>query len=188
MNTHDSQNSQQIQNRGATAPATSSVVPAVASAAATLYAFPVDEKALTTSSRSKRLITDMPKKQSGKPLNQGKLTKGLSIDEPLYRAVLHQAQVEARSFSFIVCRAIQRDLQTPAMPHLQVMPQAVPDELMSAAEVGRKLRISIWTVRRRARTPGDPLRLAKSRLGKIKPMQFHRSKIEELERKLSHVA
>jgi hypothetical protein len=83
----------------------------------------------------------------------------------------------------VVCRAIARDLDsksvTAATP-LTLDPES--SDLIDTAETARLLRISIWTLRRRARKKNDPVRLAKSRLGKQKPMQFHRSKIEMIER------
>lgn len=110
------------------------------------------------------------------------LTKGISIDEPLYRAALARAKEQDISFSHLVRRAIQRDLNDPKVTRLT--PQALDqrDELMDISEVCRRLNLSVWTVRRRSRDPHDPLRRAKSKIGKQKPMQFVRSRIEQLER------
>ena len=114
-----------------------------------------------------------------------KLTKGLSIDEPLYKAAVERARQENRSFAFIVCRAIERDLIAKKVT--KDTPQTVngTDELMPISEVCTKLNISVWTARRRAGKKGDPLRLARSRIGKQKPMHFLRSRIEQMERELS---
>lgn len=119
------------------------------------------------------------------PPKAPKLTKGLSIDEPLYRAALKRAREEDRSFAFIVCRAIERDLKVKKVS--KDTPETVDevDELMPISAVCSKLKISIWTARRRAGQKGDPLRLARSRVGKQKPMHFLRSRIEQMERELS---
>ena len=96
---------------------------------------------------------------------------------------MEAAQRESRSFSFVVCRAIQRDLRHPTVTSDSPDSLASPDdELLCIREVARRLKLSVWTVRRRSRTPGDPLRLARSRVGKQKPMHFLRSRIERFER------
>jgi hypothetical protein len=78
------------------------------------YAQPIRENALTVVVSSKRLRTESamvsPKTRS-KQKSKGTLSKGISIDPILYRAALTKAQRESRSFSFIVCQAIKRDLQ-----------------------------------------------------------------------------
>lgn len=186
MNTSDHTSSSQKPNPGAPASASIPLCHNEPSGAP-LYAFPVEGNALTEQFGYQRLSTDMPAKSSKKLKRKASITKGISFDEPLYRATLHQAQIESRSFAFIVRRAIQRDLDAAKTARDIVAPQS-QDELMDIHEVGQKLRLSVWTVRRRARKRGDPLRAAKSRLGKQKPMQFIRSKIEDLERKLSHAA
>lgn len=56
--------------------------------------------------------------------------------------------------------------------------------LISINEVAQRLRLSISMIRKRQRNPMDPLRRARSRLGKKRPMQFDRAKIVALERQL----
>lgn len=127
----------------------------------------------------------MSSKNPEKKRKTAKLSKGLSIDRKLHSAIMAVAKKESRSFSFIVRRAIERDLHG----HLVTAdsPQYVgqTDELIDIHEVCRRLKISIWTARRRSRRRGDPLRLAKSRIGKQKPMHFSRSQIEQLSRGLA---
>lgn len=117
----------------------------------------------------------------------GKLVKGLSIDSALYEQALTCAQRESRSFSFVVCRALERDIEAASagggvQPAAPVVAITDGDDLIDTREVAKILRVSVFTVRRRAATKGDPLRKARSRLGKQRPMQFHLSKIRELER------
>ena len=114
-----------------------------------------------------------------------KLTKGLSIDDDLFRAAVTQAKKENRSFAFIVCRAIERDLLLKRVTKDTSTALDHGDELMPISDVCTKLKISVWTARRRAGQKGDPLRLARSRVGKQKPMHFLRSRIEQMERELS---
>ena len=59
---------------------------------------------------------------------------------------------------------------------------AVECELIAVDEVARMLKVSVHTVRRRARTAGDPLFRARSRVGCQKPMHFRRSAIVAIER------
>ncbi|EIQ00888.1 hypothetical protein OpiT1DRAFT_05450 [Opitutaceae bacterium TAV1] len=61
-------------------------------------------------------------------------------------------------------------------------------DLISIYDVAARLKLSIHTVRDRVRKKGDPLRVARSRVGKQRPMQFRLSKIEELERELADPA
>ena len=117
-----------------------------------------------------------------------KVTKGLSIDSKLSDAVEKTATREKRSFAFIVCRAIERDLKFKTVT--RETPESVDpkDDLMPIEEVCKVLKISVWTARRRAGKTGDPLRAARSRVGKQKPMHFHRSVIEKMERELGAAA
>ena len=55
-------------------------------------------------------------------------------------------------------------------------------ELIDAKVVGRMLNLSPLTVVRRSNRPGDPLRRARARIGKQRPVQFWRSAIEEMKR------
>lgn len=99
------------------------------------------------------------------------------------------ARAEAITFDSFVCRAIERDLlerrlQPVADSRTFLTPAAAAfeDEIIPITEVARRLRISVFTVRRRAGRRGDPLRLARSRIGKQRPMHFRLSKIREMER------
>lgn len=125
----------------------------------------------------------MPNKTRRKKAS-GKLSKGLSIDQDLFDAVTEVAQRESRSFAYIVCRAVKRDLHGHKVTANTPQLVGQTDELMDIREAGRMLRLSVWTMRRRSRKAGDPIRLAKSRVGKQKPMQFIRSRIEQLEREM----
>ena len=58
-------------------------------------------------------------------------------------------------------------------------------ELIPIREAAARLHCSVWTIRRRVNTPGDPLRAARSRIGKQKPMHFLRSKLTLIEREAS---
>lgn len=124
----------------------------------------------------------MPSKKAATKKKAGSLRKGISIDEPLYRAALLKAKSESRSFSFIVRRAIERDLAEKNVTANSPQTLDPSDDLIDITEAGRILRVSVWTMRRRARKAGDPVRLAKSRIGKQKPMHFHRSRIEMIDR------
>lgn len=117
-----------------------------------------------------------------KDADTGMLTKGISIDGPLFTAAAKQAKAEGLNLSAFIRRAIQRDLQTKEVT--QHTPQALgaPSDLMEITEVCERLKLSVWTVRKLTRRRGHPLRLAKSKIGKQKPMHFVRSKIEEIER------
>lgn len=106
------------------------------------------------------------------------ITKGLSIDQPLLDKVLAKAEKEDRTFSYICRQAIRRDLEGDL-----VAPNPAPDdELISTQQLATRLKCSVSTILRRARTPGDVLFRAKSKVGNQRPQQFRRSKIEEIER------
>lgn len=123
-----------------------------------------------------------PKKSSKSPL---KVSKGLSIDDALYQAATRQAHAEGRSFASFVRRAIEHELAHQTLSKPTGASPAAGDELMPISEVCERLKVSVWTVRRHAGRKGDPLRLARSRVGKQKPMHFLRSRIEQMERELS---
>lgn len=114
-----------------------------------------------------------------------KASKGLSIDDSLYQAAKCQAQAEGRSFASFVRRAIEHELKHRTLTKDMRPALTGGDELMPISEVCERLKISVWTVRRHAGSKGHPLRLARSRIGKQKPMHFLRSRIEQIERELA---
>jgi hypothetical protein len=113
-----------------------------------------------------------------KKTNRPSVVKGLSLPQDLLDKVLAKAKAEERSFSFIVRRAIKRDLDHEI---LQPNPEGASD-LLSVFDLARLLRCSARTIRRRASTPGDAIFRARSRINQSRPMLFCRSKIEELDR------
>lgn len=113
-----------------------------------------------------------------------KISKGLSITEKQFRLVNKQAEAEGRSFSFVVCRAIERDLINRTVRPDPVLPAPGPDDTVYTKDVAARLDISPRTVIRRATTPGDPLHTARAKLGKQKPFAFSASKIVALQRGL----
>lgn len=115
------------------------------------------------------------------PKKAEKVVKGLSISPDLLRRALNQAQLESRSFSFIVSRSIERDLARAKDEPLPPLP-STHSELMDIKEVAARLKLSVRSVRRRLKTPGHPLRKARSRIGKLCPIQFVRSAVEQIER------
>jgi predicted CopG family antitoxin len=114
------------------------------------------------------------------------LVKGLSIDEDLYNRALAKAHAESRSFSYVVRRAIERDLTSPeVLDAALVIERSHPEsDTISTEQVAEMLNLSVSMIRKRQRNPKDPLRRARSRLGKKKPMQFSLSKILQLQREL----
>lgn len=113
-----------------------------------------------------------------------KISKGLSITEKQFTAAMNRAKAEGRSFSFIVCRALERDLVSRTVKADPALPAPGPDDTVYTKDVAARLDISPRTVIRRATTPGDPLHSARSKLGKQKPFAFSASKIVALQRGL----
>ena len=98
--------------------------------------------------------------------------------------VLKQAKAEGRSFSFIVSRAIERDLESRTVQADPPLPPPGKTDTIYTKEVAQLLDVSERTVLRRASLPGDPLHAARARLGKQKPLAFSLAKIRALQRGL----
>lgn len=104
----------------------------------------------------------------------------------LHRALLaiaaEAAKQQSVSLSSLVARAIKRDLAGMPPPSPSFASPGDYGVIIPISEVARRLCLSVATVRRRARTEGDPIRAARSRLGKQRPMHFRADKIEGMER------
>jgi hypothetical protein len=100
----------------------------------------------------------------------------------IYDAVTAEAKRHGLAFDDIVIKAIERDLATDRARETPPSVMAGAESLIDTEEVARRLKLSVLTVRRRARTPGDPLRRARSRIGPQKPMHFHADRIVMIER------
>lgn len=103
----------------------------------------------------------------------------VELPASLVRIVDGMAQRDSMSFADMVRRALEREVGISVCVDT---PTGSQGDLISIAEVCQKLKISVWTARRRAGKKGHPLRLARSRIGKQKPMHFLRSRIEQMER------
>jgi DNA invertase Pin-like site-specific DNA recombinase len=101
---------------------------------------------------------------------------GLSIPQDLLEKTLARAKAEDRSFSYIVVRAIKRDLAEN-----RVQPNETGD-LVTAKELANSLHCSVDTVKRRSRNSEDPLFIAKSRIGGKGQTLFRVSKLNSLDR------
>lgn len=112
-----------------------------------------------------------------------KISKGLSVTAQLFNKAQAQAKAEGRSFSFIVCRAIERDLASRSVKADQPLPTPIVEDTIYTKEVADLLDLSERTVVRRAGTAGDPLHSART-LGKRKPFAFSAARIQSLQRGL----
>ncbi len=112
------------------------------------------------------------------PSPEGYAVKFVSLPVELISAATKRARAEGLTFDEFVSRAITRELSGSAPP-------VEPGELISIREAAALLCCSVWTIRRRVNTPGDPLRAARTRMGKQKPMHFLRSQLTLIEREAS---
>jgi hypothetical protein len=106
------------------------------------------------------------------------VNKGFQLPASLYEKTLAIAKSENRSFSYIVRRAMQREIEA-AGDGEKTLPE-FDDALIPIGEVAQMLKLSISRVRTRSRKKGDPIRAARSKVAKLKPMHFHRHLIEEM--------
>lgn len=113
------------------------------------------------------------------PSPEGYAVKYVSLPIDLIAAATKRARAEGITFDEFVARAIARELGASAPP------AEVPSELVPIREAADLLCCSVWTIRRRVNTPGDPLRAARTRMGKQKPMHFLRSQLTLIEREAS---
>lgn len=113
---------------------------------------------------------------------KNKVRRRIYLPLPLYDAAMRRAKQDHISFSALAARAIERDLagDSPLVPIPSLLDGS--GGLIDTGEAARRMHLSVWTVRRRARTAGDPIRAARSRVGCQKPMHFHAEKIAGIER------
>ena len=97
----------------------------------------------------------------------GKLAKGLSIDEALFKKVKAVASMEQRSFAFIVRRAIERDLANPSVTGESIQHPEQGSELIDITEVAKRLKLS-----RRRNIPMGSLCMNLQRGTKAPPAPF----------------
>lgn len=109
----------------------------------------------------------------------GYSTKGLSIETDLLEKVLARAKAEDRSFSFIVRRAIKREM---AEELLSVKDGPDSRELITAKQLATRLNCTVKNVLLRSRKPGDPLRAARSKIAGGHEVMFRVSKLNAIDR------